>query len=187
MWPFINLYTMKKLLVLLALVPMLFSSCSSTQSLQEYFVDNSENPNFLQLDLPASILKIETDSLDEDQRDALNSLRKLNILAFRITDSNREEYATETQTVKEILKNEDFNELMKIRTSYGNGVVKYLGDDDAIDEVVIFGSNDDEGFALIRVLGKNMNPAHLVPFLQAMQKSDYKGEELGKVAEFLKG
>lgn len=178
---------MRNIFFLLLLTPLLFSSCSSTQSLQEYFVDSSENPNFLQLDLPASILKIEADSLDADQRDALNSLRKLNILAFRITDTNKADYEAETQKVKAILKNDDFNELMKIRTSYGNGVVKYLGDDDAIDEVVIYGSNDDAGFALIRVLGKNMNPAHLVPFLQAMQKSDYKGDELEKVADFLKG
>lgn len=167
-------------------LPLLFCSCSSTESLQEYFVDNSENPNFLQLDLPASILKIEVDSLEESQREALSSLRKLNILAFKITEENKESYTEEIRKVNEIHKGDKFKELMKIRTGYGNGVVKYLGADDAIDEIVIYGANDEAGFALIRVLGKDMNPAHLMPFIKAMQKSDYKGEELEKIAEFLK-
>lgn len=41
-------------LLLLAL-----AACSSTQSLQEYYVDNFDNPNFLSVDLPVSLLNME--------------------------------------------------------------------------------------------------------------------------------
>ena len=171
----------------LALVVLLLSSCASQQSLQEYYVDNSENPNFISLDIPASVLKMDEAELTEVQQEAISSLKKFNVLAFRITEDNQLEYKAEKARVKEILKGDNFTELMKINSSYGKGVIKYLGDEDAIDEVIIYGDSKEKGFALVRVLGKDMNPAHIVQLMQAIQKSDYNGEGLGEIGEFLKG
>ncbi len=179
---------MKKLTATLSfLVLALLWGCSSTQSLQEYYVDNAENPNFISLDLPASILNLDEVDLTEEQRTAVESLRKLNILAFRKTSENSAEYEVEKTKVNTILKNSKFKELMKLNSSYGKGSVKYLGEADAIDEVVIYGNSNEKGFALIRVLGKDMNPAYLMQLMQAIQKSDYKGEGLGEIGQFLKG
>src|SRR5690606_41160010 len=121
------------------------------------------------------------------QKEAVESLRKFNLLAFRKNADNGSEYELEKKKVKEILKGDTFVELMKIKSKYGNGVVKYLGNEDAIDEVIIYGDSDDKGFAVVRVLGKDMNPAHIIQLMQAIQKSDYKGEGLGEIGEFLKG
>lgn len=169
------------------IMAILLASCSSQQSLQEYYVDSAENPNFLSIDLPASILKMDAVDLSPTQREAVESLRKFNLLAFRKNAENTPEYELEKKKVDQILKGNDFVELMKIKSKYGNGVIKYLGDEDAIDEVIIFGNQDEKGFALIRVLGKDMNPAHIMELMQAIQKSDYKGEGLGEIGEFLKG
>lgn len=174
----------KSIVVLMA---VLLGSCASQQSLQEYYVDNKENPNFIALDIPASILKMEEVDLTSGQKEAMESLKKFNLLAFRKTDANAADYKLEKAKVKEILKNDDFVELMKINSQYGKGVVKYLGDENAIDEVIIYGASDEKGFALVRVLGKDMNPAHIVQLMQAIQKSDYKGEGLGEIGKFLKG
>lgn len=162
-------------------------ACSSTQSLQEYYVDNSENPNFLSIDLPVSLLNVDKADLSQEQRSALESLRKLNVLAFKKTDENTAEFQTEKAKVKSILKNTEFNELMKMNTSYGRATITYLGDDEAIDEVVIYGHNDAKGFVLVRVLGDNMNPTKIAQFMQALQKSDYKGKGLEKIGELIKG
>lgn len=169
------------------LVVVIFSSCSSTQSLQEYYVTNSENPNFISFDVPTSILKLEKADLTAPQKDAVESLEKLNILAFKKTEDNSAEYKVEKAKVKAILKNEKFTELMKMNTSYGKATIKYLGDEDAIDEVIIYGDSNEKGFALIRVLGNNMNPAHMIQLLQAIQKSDYKGEGFDQLGDLLKG
>ncbi len=180
---------MKKmaLYTLLALMAAIFADgCSSTQSLQEYYVDNAENPNFLSFDVPASILKLDNASLSEPQAAALRSLKKLNILAFRKTDANQAEFQLEKKNVGTILKNDKYTELMKMNTAFGKGTVKYLGDEDAIDEVIIFGSNDEKGFALVRVLGDDMNPALMAQLLQAIQQADFKGEGLEKIADFFK-
>ncbi|WP_306013152.1 MULTISPECIES: DUF4252 domain-containing protein [unclassified Allomuricauda] len=166
---------------------VLLASCASQPSLQEYYVDNSENPNFLSIDVPASILKLNEDDLNPTQKEAIESLRKFNLLAFKKNADNAAEYEIEKKKVREILKGDDFVELMKINSKYGKGVIKYLGDEDAIDEVIIYGDSEDKGFALVRVLGKDMNPAHIIQLMQAIQKSDYKGEGLGEIGDFLKG
>lgn len=170
----------------LSLLAML-AACSSTQSLQEYYVDSAENPNFMSIDLPVSLLNMDKADLTNEEREALESLKKLNVLAFKRNDGNTVEYSAEKDKVKAILKNEKFTELMKINTSYGKATLKYLGDEDAIDEVVIYGDSDEKGFMLVRVLGDDMNPAHLLQFLRAIEKSDYKGEGLGEIGSFLKG
>lgn len=166
---------------------LILAACSSNQSLQEYYVDNAENPHFISLDLPASILNLDAANLTAAQREALQSLKKLNVLAFKKTMDNAEAYKVEKARVNAILKNEAFVELIKLNSKYGKGVIKYLGDADAIDEVIIFGNSDENGFALIRVLGNNMNPAHIMQLLQVIQRSDYQGEQLGAIGQFLKG
>lgn len=162
-------------------------SCNSTKSLQEYYVDNEENPNFLSIDVPASVLDLDKADLTQDQRKAVASLRKLNVLAFKKTGENALEYEKEKADVTAILKNKDYTDLIKLRTQWGNATVKYLGNEEAIDEVVVFGTNDDKGFAVVRILGKDMNPALLFKYFQALQKSDYKGEGLEQVFEMIKG
>lgn len=179
---------MKKVVkYILSGVMLTLMACSSTQSLQEYYVDNAENPNFISLDLPVSILKLDNTNLSGLQREALESLRKLNVLAFRKTTDNAAVYSLEKEKVNNILKNDDYVELVKLNSKYGKGVIKYLGEEDAIDEVVIFGNSDDKGFALIRVLGDNMNPAYIMQLLKAIQNSDYDSQSLGAIGDFLKG
>ncbi|WP_421824767.1 DUF4252 domain-containing protein [Flagellimonas oceanensis] len=172
---------------IMAVGALLLASCASQPSLQEYYVDNSENPNFLSIDVPASILKMDEVNLTPTQKEAIESLRKFNLLAFKKNADNEAEYEIEKKKVREILKGDQFVELMKINSKYGKGTIQYLGDEDAIDEVIIFGDSQDKGFALVRVLGKDMNPAHIIQLMQAIQKSDYKGEGLGEIGDFLKG
>ncbi|AZQ57909.1 DUF4252 domain-containing protein [Maribacter sp. MJ134] len=179
---------MKKIIrICLLLMLVIVSSCSSTQSLQEYYVDNSENPNFLSFDIPTSLLNLEEAELTSEQRSAFESLKKLNILAFKKTLDNVAAYKTEKANVKAILANDDYTELMKMNTEFGKAAIRYKGEEDAIDEVIIFGDNKETGFALVRVLGKEMNPAHFVQLLQALQKSDFNGEGLGDLGNFFKG
>ncbi|MGB5371756.1 MAG: DUF4252 domain-containing protein, partial [Flavobacteriaceae bacterium] len=93
----------------------------------------------MSIDLPVSLLNMDKADLTNEEREALESLKKLNVLAFKRNDGNTVEYSAEKDKVKAILKNEKFTELMKINTSYGKATLKYLGDEDAIDEVVIYG------------------------------------------------
>ncbi len=165
---------------------LLLVSCASQQSLQEYYVDNQENPNFIAVSIPASVLNLNEDELSEKEKEAIGSLRKFNVLAFRVQEQNQEVYKAERKKVREILSNEDYTDLMKISTREGKGVLKYLGAADAIDELILFGDSKEKGFILVRILGKNMNPAHAQIMMDAIRKSDFQGEGLEQLGEFLK-
>ena len=178
---------MKKVIAItVVLLGLLVVSCSSKQSLQEYYVDNTENPNFLFFDVPASIVNLDKSHLTENERMALGSLKKLNIMAFKKTMENTGEYEVEKTKVNTILNTEEYTELMKMNMDFGRATIKYKGDDDAIDEVIIFGDNKEKGFALIRVLGENMNPANFAQLVQAIQKSDFNGEGLEQLGALFK-
>ena len=157
-------------LVALLLTLIFFSCGESTPSLQEYFVDKNQNPNFIALDIPSSILSVNKTSLSDQQKQAYESVKKLNVLAFRITEENKLEYEKEQQIVKDILKDEKYQELMVLNSGNHRGVVKFLGSDEAIDEVIVFGSSDKRGFALVRVLGNDMKPENMVTLVQALEK-----------------
>ncbi len=171
---------------ILALIAVVICSCSSDQSLQEYYVDNTENPNFLAFDIPTSLLNTDLAELSPDQKRAYESLRKLNVLAFKITPENTEIYKVEKAKVEGILDDETYEELMKMNTGFGKASIRFKGADDAIDEVIIFGDNKDKGFAIVRVLGKDMNPAHLGQFLKVLEKSDFDVEQFGQFSELFK-
>lgn len=171
---------------ILALAALFLASCASQQSLQEYYVDNSENPDFLSVSIPASVLNINESELSDRQKEALASLRKFNVLAFRLNEENQPNYELERKKVKEILGDGKYQELMKLNTTEGRGVLKYIGDTDAIDELILFGDSKDKGFILVRIMGKDMNPAHAQFLMEALQKSDFKGEGLEQIGEFFK-
>ena len=65
-------------------------------------------------------------------------------------------------------------------------VVKYIGDDDEADEVIVFGSSEELGFGVVRVLGSNMNPEKMVTLMDAMQKANVDENELQDIMNFFK-
>ncbi len=171
--------------ILAFVVLLMVNACSSTQSLQEYYVDNSDNPNFISFDIPTSILNIKDPGLSQTQKEAIESFKKLNILAFKKNADNAADYIVEKAKLKNVLKADKYTELMKFNTSFGKATIKYLGDEDAIDEVVVYADNKEKGFAIVRVLGNNMNPAHLVELINALEKSNYKGQGLDRLKKIL--
>ena len=159
-------------------------SCSSNQSLQEYYVDSNENENFISFDIPRSILNIASADLSPEEKKAVESIKKVNVLAFNKTTDNVASYKVEKTKVNAILSNKKYTQLMKINSKMAKGVVKFTGEEDAIDEVIVYGYKDDKGFALIRLVGDKMNPAYLGKFISAMEKSNVDEgafKDLGKL------
>ncbi|TRZ43648.1 DUF4252 domain-containing protein [Robertkochia solimangrovi] len=159
-------------------------SCNQGETLQQYYVNNSEKADFLVIDIPSSILKVSEIDLTPQQKEAYNSIKKLNVLAYRIRPNSTVDFESEKQKINEILSNDRYQELMRINMGDKKGVVKYLGDDDAIDEVIVFGSQDSLGFALIRVLGNDMKPENMTKLMEVVQKGNMDGEGLSQLANF---
>ena len=138
-------------------------SCSQGETLQSYFVEKQEKPNFMSIDIPLSFIDIEKTELTEVQQEAYESINKLNMLGYRLNEDNQEEYKTELAAVRTLLKNEKYQELFRGgNNTDGKVVVKYIGDDTTIDELIVLGTMPERGFAVVRVLGDEMEPAKIM-------------------------
>ena len=176
--------TIKHIALTLVLSVALFS-CNQGETLQSYFVNNQETPNFLSVDIPTSFVNVDQTALTEEQKEAYDSVDKLNMLAYSLDSANVEGYKIELAKVQSILKNEKYEELMSGASgSIGKFTVKYIGTDTAIDELIVFGSSEDKGFAVVRVLGDNMEPAKLMTLGSVLQNADPEMTDVSSILEF---
>lgn len=161
------------------------TSCNQNPSLQAYFVDNELKPGFTSIDIPTSLLNIEQTVLNEEQQEAYKSIDKLNMLAFVVSDTNKAEYEVELNKVKAILKDTKYQELMRGGNSTdGKFMVKFIGEEDRIDELILFGNANDKGFAIIRVLGDDMSASKVAKLYSALDASKIDESQIAQFAEF---
>ncbi len=167
------------------IVFLVLYSCNSAPSLQKYIVESKENNSFISIDLPSSILKLKEVEITDDVKATLETIKKVNFLALQLTDSNKELYTSEKEKITLILKNPNYKELIKVNKGGGRMTIKYLGDEEGVDEVVIFGSENTKGFALVRVLGEKMNPAEIMKVTKYLQM-DGDNKQLGQIGDLIK-
>lgn len=161
-----------------------FVSCNNEPSLQEYYIEKQSSSEFISLDLPASIVSLNEDS-SEETKEAMASIKKLNILAYKLNDSINDKYLTEFKKVKEILKNEKYNELIRMNHNGANIIIKYLGTEEAIDEFIVLASDKNKGFALARVLGNKMNPEKIMKLAKNINEFDNDNEAFSQIEGLL--
>jgi hypothetical protein len=176
---------MKKLLLLVSVV-MLLCSCEDKPSLQKYFVENTESSKFIAVDLAPSIIKTDKMALSETEIAALKSFEKMNILAFRTDSTNSVGYEEEIKEVKTILKDESYQQLMKAGSGNDGAAIYFVGEDDEhIEEFVVLVGKKENGFAVVRVLGKDMNPTHIMNMLSLLQKSQVNLDQLKPLQQLM--
>ena len=177
---------MKKLILLVSSV-VLILSCEDKPTLQKYFVENTESPKFIALDLASSIIKTDKISLSETEKAALESFEKMNILAFRTDSTDMAGYEKEIKEVKAILKDESYQQLMKAGSGNDGAAIYFVGNDDEhIEEFVVLAGKKENGFAVVRVLGNDMNPTHIMNMLTLLQKSNVDLEQLKPLQGLMK-
>tara|TARA_R110002051_G_scaffold81802_3_gene146258 strand:+ start:117828 stop:118400 length:573 start_codon:yes stop_codon:yes gene_type:complete len=180
------LQSITKLIVMVLLVTA-FTSCNQGPTLQTYYVDNELKPGFMSFDAPTSLINVEGVEMTDQQRVAYNSVNKLNVLAYTLSDSNFKDYELELEKIKLILKDTKYEELMRGSSGIdGKFVVKFLGDIDRIDELIVFGNSKDKGFVIARILGDNMNAAQLMSLRTVLEDFKFEDSQLNGMKEFFK-
>lgn len=168
------------------LISLVFGSCNSEPSLQKYFVENTENKDFIALDISSNILDVDKAKLTVAQSEALRSFDKINILAFKLNDKNQSQFEAERTKVNLILKDPKYQQLMKFSSGKQGASVTYVGTDDHISEFVFFANKNDAGFAVVRVLGKDMNPTNIMNMISVLKESKIDMEQLKPLQELIK-
>lgn len=166
---------------------VMLTSCNSKPTLENYFVENTENKNFIQVDVSPSMLNMDKTKLSSEQINALKSFDKMNVLFFKINDKNKSQFESERIKVNKILKDTaTYQQLMKFGSGKEGASVNFVGTDEHISEFVIYGNKSDAGFGIIRVLGKDMNPTTVVSILSALKNSKLNVKELNSITDMLK-
>jgi len=173
-------------IILYFIIGLLMISCSNEPSLQKFFVENAEKKDFIALDVSSSILNLEKTQLSAEQEQALASFDKMNIIAFKATPKNQAAYEVEKSKLKTILKGEEYQELMKFGSGSAAASVSYIGTEDNIKEFIFYANKKENGFAVVRVTGDNMNPTNVMTMLSVLQKSNINLDQLKPLEALMK-
>lgn len=178
---------MKKIFFLTITLSLLVVSCNSKPSLQKYFVDHQEKPGFLAVDLSPSILKVDKTKLTPEQSKALASFDKMNILAYKLDPKHKGEFDAERKKVTEILKDTlTYQQLVKYGSGKDGASISFIGTENHISEFILYGTKSDNGFAVVRILGKDMNPADAMTLLSVLKSSNIDMKQLEALKGFMK-
>jgi hypothetical protein len=176
--------SIKNIMVTFFLVATL-TACNQGETLQGYYVANQETPNFMSIDIPLSFIDIDKIELTEVQKEAYESIDKLNMLGYRLSEDNEEEYKAELAKVQLILKDDKYEDLFRGgNNTDGKIIVKYIGTDSTIDELIVLGTMNEKGFAIIRVLGDNMEPAKIMKLGEVVGQIDSKENQVKDFLDF---
>lgn len=189
----VKLYWKTPLMALL-LSAVLLGSCKKDQpsTIQQFFIHQQDDANYISLTVPASIIPMTKDSIDPKMKNLRQRFKSLNVLSFKPSDTvSQASIAKEKALLKRILKKEkDYQTLMKIN-SEGNAI-KVLAkgdfDEELLDEILIYiskgkgqHSSDNIVFVLVRLLGDK------VPLDDLMSILDHADIDPDKINDLLKG
>lgn len=177
---------MKLALITAFFVAMLLAGCSNEPSLQKYFVENSEKKGFISLDVSSTILNVDKAKLSAEQKTALQSFDKMNILAFKMDKTNQAEYDLESDKLSSILTTEKYQELMKIGSGKDAASISFVGDENNINEFILFAKKKDNGFAVVRILGEDMNPNNIMTMISVLKETNIDMEQLKPLQDLMK-
>lgn len=157
---------------MLILISLGLVSCNNETSLQEYYVEHQNDRQYLAFDIPASLLTGDNSSLSAEHKATLETIRKVNILGFPKKEDNEAKYEEEKEKLSQILKAEKYKQLMRYGGNNRKAELYYLGEEDAIDEIIVFGSDDEKGFGIARVTGDDMNPEDIIRLFKSFEKGE---------------
>lgn len=177
---------MKKTVLVLVLLALGLISCESEMSLQEFYVENQNNNQYLAFDIPASLLTGENSKLSPEQKATLETIKKVNVLGFPKKEENSAEFKAEQERLSQILKSDEYNLLMR----YGGGDRKaelyFKGQEDAIDELIVFGMDQTKGFGVARVTGDKMNPGDIIRLFRSAERGELNVQGLENLTTMFK-
>ena len=110
----------------------------------------------------------------------------MNILVFKCNDKNQAKFEVERSKVNDILKDEKYQQLIKFGSGKDGASVSFVGDDEHINEFVVYANKKENGFAIVRVLGKDMNPTSIMNVISILKASNIDMKQLKSLQEMMK-
>ncbi|MFK8269815.1 DUF4252 domain-containing protein [Capnocytophaga stomatis] len=154
-----------------------FTACQQ-KSIQQYIVKNSENPNFISMNVaPKDFL--ENNSLEKEN--IFNIIERVNLLLFNKNDSLQ--LKQEYDEVATILKDEKYQDLIRTTNKGIKFQVDYVGTDEDIKEVIILILQKGEKMALLRILSNDLDVTQLSKISTTLSGNSVDEENLKNLFE----
>ena len=159
---------MKKAVVILTVLAI-FISCNQQKTIQTYIVEKQDKPGFMSVDLPMSLIQLNSDKVPLDVKDGYESIKKVNVLGLPYLNNN-EAYEIEKKAISLILNNSTlYKKLMKMDMNGMSVSIYYNGDANDINEVIVFGYSKKIGVGVARVIGNHMNPTKIAQMAEYLK------------------
>ena len=159
---------MKKAVIILTVLA-LFISCNQQKTIQTYIVEKQDKPGFMSVDLPMSLIQLNSDKVPLDVKDGYESIKKVNVLGLPYLNNN-EAYEIEKKAILSILNNSTlYKNLMKMDMNGMRISIYYNGDANDIKEVIVFGYSKKIGVGVARVIGNHMNPTKITQMAEYLK------------------
>ncbi|WAC03174.1 DUF4252 domain-containing protein [Lacinutrix neustonica] len=172
-----------KTIVFSLLLSLALVSCKDEGSVQTYFVEHQDLPDYKQMDLSANLMDFSSAELSAEEKETIQSLKKISFTGYRAT-GDETEYKQELEKAKRVFKNEKYNELMDFSMGGMKIKVNSIGTDDAVDEILVLMSSQKTGFGVARIIGDDINPEKVMMMINNMQKVDVDNSQLKSIMNF---
>ncbi|MEZ4857896.1 MAG: DUF4252 domain-containing protein [Flavobacteriaceae bacterium] len=158
-------------------------SCSNGESLQRYLVDKQEDDRFLKVDIATSLFQSDDSKFTEEEKEILKTIKKINVVAYPIKNGNVTEYESEKGVIKGIIEQEKYKTLGSVKSKEMHMTMKYVGEETAIDEVIVFASSAEKGFGVFRLLCDDMRPDQALKLMKTMERGDLDLSKLSGIGD----
>ncbi|AEK22694.1 DUF4252 domain-containing protein [Capnocytophaga canimorsus] len=156
-----------KFVRLMSLFLLLFMGIScQNQSLQRYMVEKSERPNFTNLTMnPNDFLG--AIATQQEKVSFLTRVDKINVLSYERQDEIT--FEKELSEAKQMIKNQNLNELVRFNEKNISTQVLYMGTDENIREVILFFVQKGERFAITRIITQGVHIDEISQLVSLLQ------------------
>lgn len=172
-----------KYIIPIAVAMLTLLSCNNEKSLQKYLVEKQDDDAFLKVDIATSLLQSDGNKLSKEEKEILETVKKINVVAFKIKDENRATFEDKKSEIKNILNQEKYKTLITFGSNKKGATLQYTGKEDAINELIVFASDANQGFAVFRLLGDQMRPDQMIKLMKSLDNGDIDVSQLKSISE----
>lgn len=171
--------------LVLVMCSMVLTSCNH-KSLQKYLVEKQDDDKFMKVDIAASLLQNNTNNFSEEEKGILKTIKKVNVVAYPIHDGDTLDYEAQRSEIEKIRSDDKYKDLTRIKSNNWSATLKYTGDEDAINEVIVYARDDSKGFAVLRLLVDKMRPEQMMKLMKSVERGDLDVSKLSGLGEIFK-
>ena len=169
----------------LFILALVCTGCKKEDSIQTYFVEHQERPDYSVVDISSSLLDLDKMDLNTEEKEALDSFDKIHVLIYKSSDSTQAEYEKELKAINKIFRNEAYPELFVLNDKSMNFKIHSVGESEEVDEFIVLVNSNQMGFAAIRVLGDDMDANKMATLYAKIQSSNVNNDKLKGIMNFL--